>query len=59
MKLSSLLLLSLGSVNAQEENTDLSQLQALLKLPGAQELLGNFLILFFFDRIYLLEVLCT
>jgi len=41
MKLSSLLLLSLGSVNAQEENTDLSQLQALLKLPGAQELLAS------------------
>jgi len=31
----------LGSVNAQEENTDLSQLQALLKLPGAQELLAS------------------
>lgn len=41
MKLSSLLLLSLGNVNAQEENTDLSQLQALLKLPGAQELLAS------------------
>ena len=40
MKLSSLLLLSLGNVKAQEENTDLTQLQALLKLPGAQELLG-------------------
>jgi len=40
MKLSNLILLSAGTVSAQE-NTDLSQLQALLKLPGAQELLAN------------------
>merc|ERR1712021_321193 len=40
MKLSNLILLSVGTVSAQE-NTDLSQLQALLKLPGAQELLAN------------------
>ena len=44
MKLSNLILLSVGTVSAQE-NTDLSQLQALLKLPGAQELLGKLLIL--------------
>ena len=40
MKLSSLILLSIGSVKGQE-NVDLSQLQALLQLPGAQELLGK------------------
>lgn len=44
MKLSSLILLSIGTVSGQE-NTDLSQLQALLQLPGAQELLGKLLIL--------------